>query len=102
MCFFKPQLSFGAGEYFRTIEFDYTFTLKYTENGYDHIDITKYPSFVGGKYELYIKKDEGRDIRFSRGIETTSSNEYDIIYKSVFKTFDDDIYYFNVIKVHAC
>lgn len=102
MCFFKPELSFGGDEYFKTIEFDYSFTLNYDEDGYDLISLTKSPSFEGGKYELYIKKDKGRDIYFSRGIDSTSSNEYDYIYKSVYKTFDDDIYYFNVIKVPEC
>ena len=100
MCFLKPQLSFAGDEYFRTIEFEYSFILKYDEEGYDRISISKHPSFEGGKYELYIKKDNRKDIYFARGINTTSSKEYDYIYKSVFKTFDDDIYYYNVIKVY--
>ena len=100
MCFLKPELSFAGDEYFRTIEFEYSFTLEYDEEGYDRISISKDPSFEGGKYELYIKKDNSKDIYFARGINTTSSKEYDYIYKSVFQTFDDDIYYYNVIKVY--
>ena len=101
ICSFKPKLSLAGGEYFRTIEFEYSFTLENNEEGYTPIQISKHPAFIGGKYELFIKNDNPkRDIFFARRIETTTSEEYDYIYKSVFKTFEDDIFYFNIIKVY--
>ena len=100
MCSIKPQLSFAGDEYFRTIEFEYSFTLDYNEQGYVPINISKDVSFEGGKYELFIKKDPKIKINFARRIDTTTSEEYDYVYKSVFKTFDDDIFYFNTIKVY--
>jgi hypothetical protein len=100
-CTFEPILSLAAGEYFKTIEFEYSFTLENNEEGYTPIQISKHPSFEGGKYELFIKNDNPRkDIFFARHIDTTTSEEYDYIYKSFFKTFDDDIFYFNIIKVY--
>lgn len=101
ICTFEPILSLAAGEYFKTIEFEYSFTLENNEEGYTPIQISKHPSFEGGKYELFIKNDNPRrDIFFARHIDTTTSEEYDYIYKSFFKTFDDDIFYFNIIKVY--
>ena len=100
MCFFKPKISFVGDEYFRTIEFEYSFTLDYNKEGFAPIAITKHPSLVGGNYELYIKKAHGRNITFARNINPTTSQEYDIVYKSVYKTFEDDIYYLNVINVY--
>ena len=99
-CFFKPKLSFAEGEYFRTIEFDYTFTLKYDKENYCPIDIYKPLLIDGSTYELYIKKDHGRRIEFKRDANTTSSKEYELILKGSYKTFDDDLFYFNVIQVY--
>ncbi len=54
----------------------------------------------GSTYELYIKKDHGRRIEFKRDANTTSSKEYELILKGSYKTFDDDLFYFNVIQVY--
>lgn len=99
-CFLHPTLTFADGEYFKTIELEYSFTLKNKKKeNYSQIDIYKQTLLNGSNYELYIKKDNGRRVEFKRDINTTSSKEYDLIFKGKYKTFDDDLFYFNVIKI---
>ena len=99
-CFLHPKLTFANGEYFKTIELEYSFTLRYNEEEKSsQIDIYKETLLSGSNYELYIKKDNGRRIEFKRDVNTTSSKEYDIILKGKYKTFEDDLFHFNVIKI---
>lgn len=95
----SSNLDFQPGEFFKTIEYEYSFSLNYNEKDYFSIAIEERELLEGCLYQLYIKRDHDRDVSLYRNWEFDSSDEYCCIAKLPYKGYGDE-YFYNYVYVY--
>jgi hypothetical protein len=95
----SSNLDFQPGVFFRTIEYEYSFSLNYNEKNYFSIAVEDRKLLEGCLYQMYIKRDYDRNISLYREWEFDSSEEYCCIAKLPYKGYDDN-YFYNYVYVY--